>query len=131
MKVSVLLLALAASAGCKEEVAPPPADPCVEAGELYVIHARQAGQAAFDTIEDPNRRSDEEEKLEEELRAAMQKFPAACAAIGGDTLRRCLRLLRQSAKEASARADFANDTECKAAGDRLYSALYGAPPPAR
>ncbi len=129
MKVTALLLTLAALTGCKEKVAPPSSDPCVEARELYVINARQAGQHAFATIEDPNRRSDEEEKLEAELRAAMPKFPAACAAIGGETLRRCLRLLRQAEKEASEKAAFANDAECKAAGDRLYSELYGAPPP--
>lgn len=131
MKVPALLLALAAVAGCKEGPAGPPSDPCIEAGQLYVLHAREAGQRAFDTIADPNKRSDEEEKLEDELRAAQKKFPAACAAIGGETLRRCLRLVRQSSKEPAALDALDNDTECKAAGDRLYKELYGAEPPSR
>ena len=132
MKVLVLLLAATALAACKEDAPSAPGDPCVEAGQIYVIHAREAGPRAFDRIEDPNERSDAEEKLEDELRAAQQKFPAACAAIGGPTLLRCLRLLRQSGKEVAAQAELGNDAECKRAGDRLYQELYGAaPPPSR
>ena len=129
MKLAALLVALAALGGCKEDAPARSSDPCVEAGELYVINARLQGQRAFALIDDPNRRSEEEDKLEVELRDAAAKFPAACAAIGGDTLRRCLRLLRQAEKEASARAAFENDAACRAAGDRLYESLYGAPPP--
>ena len=129
MKVIALLLAVAASTGCKEDAPEVPSDPCVEAGQLYVIHAREAGQRAFATVKDPNERADKEDALEDELRAAQKKFPAACAAIGGDTLRRCLRLLRSAERDALARAEISNDATCKAAGDRLYEELYGAAPP--
>lgn len=129
MKVIALAVALVALAGCKEDPAAGPPDPCVEARELYVVNARKVGQEALATITDPTENHRQEEALETELRGAQAKFPAICAEIGGERLRRCLRMLRASEKTAFDQADFANDEECRTVGDTLYQKLYGAPPP--
>ena len=128
MKVTALLLALAAMAGCKDEPRAARPDPCVEAQERYIIHARQVAEDALATVTDPQKRSDHEEELEVELRGAAAKFPAACAEIGGERLLRCVRLVQAARKEAYDRAELANDADCKAAGDALHRKLYGAAP---
>jgi hypothetical protein len=132
MKVTLLVLALAAvTAACKEDRPAGPAAPCVEAGELYLRHARAAGQRAFATVKDPNERSRREDDLETELRAAETRFPDACAAVGPALLLRCLRMQQAAEKDAFEQVTLANDAECSAAADQLFEKLYGTRLPSR